>query len=85
MEFCPECDSVLLPKRGTNELYCRVCKKTYKVEKTKDDLKKEYRINHRVAHKASTKTAIVTKKEITHSISEDERRAFEDYFSSSMD
>jgi len=80
MEFCPECDGILLPKKGTNELYCRICKKTYKMEDINKNLKNDYKITHKTVHKVSSKTAIMEVKEKTKAISEDERKAFEDFF-----
>ncbi|MBD3351335.1 MAG: hypothetical protein GF364_07590 [Candidatus Lokiarchaeota archaeon] len=81
MEFCPECDSILLPKKGSDELWCRICQKSFKIKK-KSSIKKDYRINHKMKHKISGKTAVFVKKEKAKAISSDDRRAFEDYFSS---
>lgn len=81
MEFCPECESVLLPKRGSsNELFCKVCGKVYKMDKKKN--KEEYKIQHVISRGISSKTAVLDKKGHQGSISEDDRRAYEDYFQS---
>ncbi|MHA1755878.1 MAG: hypothetical protein ACTSU2_09665 [Promethearchaeota archaeon] len=81
MEFCPECDALLIPKKGTDELVCPICKKSYKIDKNK--AKAEYKIGHkRNNKKLSSKTPILENKVLTKTISEDDRKAFEDYFQS---
>ncbi|MBN2157474.1 MAG: hypothetical protein JW776_15620 [Candidatus Lokiarchaeota archaeon] len=76
MQFCPDCESILLPKRNSNELYCRVCKKTFKVEGNPD-----YKIKSKIEKdRVRSKTAIVEERKHSQAISEEERRAFEDYF-----
>jgi DNA-directed RNA polymerase subunit M/transcription elongation factor TFIIS len=77
MQFCPECESILLPKRNSNDLFCRVCNKTFKAEKGKADYKMKSKIEK---DRVRSKTAVVETRSRTQSISEEERRAFEDYF-----
>ncbi len=77
MQFCPDCESILLPKRNSNDLFCRVCNKTFKAEKGKADYKMKSKIDK---DRVRSKTAIVESRNRSQSISEDERRAFEDYF-----
>ena len=77
MQFCPECESILLPKRNTNDLFCRVCNKTFKAEKGKADYKMKSKIEK---DRVRSKTAVVETRSRSQSISEEERRAFEDYF-----
>lgn len=76
MQFCEFCESILLPKRNSDEVFCRVCKKTFKT-KNKADYKMKSKIEK---DRVRSKTAIVERRAGTQSISEAERRAFEDYF-----
>ena len=78
MQFCEFCEGLLIPKRNTDELFCRVCNKTFKT-KNKADYKMQAKIEK---DRVRSKTAIVETRAGTQSISEDERRAFEDYFTS---
>jgi len=81
MQFCPECESILLPKRNSNELYCRVCKKTFK-----PDGKTDYKMKSKIEKdRIRSKTAVVEDQRNSRSISEEERRAFEDFFMDSED
>ena len=81
MEFCPECDGILLPKKGSGELYCRVCEKTFKSKKQKSRIKSEYRIKKKFANRQYSKTAVVENPQNRKKISPEDRRAYEDYFS----
>ena len=78
MKFCPQCEGLLLPKRNTDELFCRVCNKSFKPEKGQADYKMKSKIEK---DRVRAKTAIVERPAHSQSISEEERRAFEDYFS----
>ncbi|MHA1776541.1 MAG: hypothetical protein DRO88_03245 [Promethearchaeia archaeon] len=81
--FCPVCGNILLPKRRTQTLYCKICNKEYpmteemkqykKVERNKASQKKKEK-------KQVLKTPIIEESEKKPSISEDERDAFEDLF-----
>ncbi|MHA1111140.1 MAG: hypothetical protein ACTSRE_08555 [Promethearchaeota archaeon] len=78
MMFCPVCESILLPKRNTDELFCRVCDKSFKPDKEQADYKMKSKIEK---DRVRSKTAIVETRANTQSISDAERKAFEDYFS----
>ena len=78
MMFCPVCESILLPKRNTDELFCRVCNKGFKPKKGQADYKMKSKIEK---DRVRSKTAIVETRSTSQSISNDERKAFEDYFS----
>lgn len=80
VQFCPDCESILLPKRNSTDLFCRVCNKTFKAEKDKADYKMKSQIDRDSKNRIRSKTAVVETGRHTQSISEDERRAFEDYF-----
>ena len=78
MQFCPDCESILLPKRGSKDLYCKVCEKVIKI-KSKSKTKKSIKIDKKIIHKIPIKTKVFTKKS-TKSISDEDRRAMEDYY-----
>lgn len=82
MEFCKNCSNILLPRKKLNDLYCRVCDKSFPVRKA---IKSSSRIDRKIQQKRSQqlertralKTAVVT--ETTSklkSMTEDEREAF---------
>lgn len=84
--FCQDCGNILLPKRRTQTLYCRICNKEYpmdeeykqykKVERKAASLKKKNK-------KQTLKTAIIEESHKKPSISEEDRAAFEDLFEAS--
>ena len=85
--FCEECGSILLPKKGGETLFCRVCNKEYPIA-NKEHLS-NYKSSNRTVisqkerlKKQKAKTAIIDKDTRTPSISEDDRDAYEDYFES---
>jgi DNA-directed RNA polymerase subunit M/transcription elongation factor TFIIS len=77
MQFCPICEALLIPRRGSTELFCRICNKTFKAVDGQADYKMKSKIEK---DRVRSKTAVVESRSHTQSISEDERRAFEDYF-----
>ena len=77
MDFCQDCGGILLPKKGKTELYCRVCDKTFKADKKSAE---DYKIKSKITRSGQAKTAIIDKKISSTAISDEERRAFEDYF-----
>ncbi len=81
MSFCPNCDSLLLPKKKGNKkvLFCRVCEAEFPF-KTEQD----YRIGHRKEPEAK-KTNAVIEEGVKRKISEGDREAFEDYFQTTED
>ena len=83
MEFCQHCQNILLPRRKQQDLFCKICDKSFPMKKATKP-QSPY-INRKVQQKRSQqlertralKTAVVT--EATSklkSISEDEREAF---------
>ncbi|MHA1730217.1 MAG: hypothetical protein ACTSWY_16020 [Promethearchaeota archaeon] len=77
MKFCPDCESILLPRKKKNELYCKVCDKIFKMDKEKSKTESEYRIQRKMTRDLIPKTAVIHKKEKKHSITEEDRRGFE--------
>jgi len=85
MEFCEACGNILLPKKRTETLYCKVCDKTFPLKLRKDKEKiKHYKSgaldktkNTKVKKKlALVSAAIIEDIRKAPSISQDEREAF---------
>lgn len=82
MEFCPQCGNILLPKKRSNELYCRVCQESFPIDAKKDkekieQYKKVKKNKHKLDEKRrALKTPVIEKSEKTKSMTEDEREAF---------
>ncbi len=82
MEFCPDCGNILLPKKRTKELFCRVCQKSFPLDETKDNEKfEQYRKVKKNKAKIdekrrALKTAVIEKSEKSKSMTEDEREAY---------
>ena len=83
MEFCKKCSNILLPRKKTQDLYCRVCDKSFPMKK-KNTIHKPH-INKQVQKKKSQqlerrralRTAVITESQSKlKSISEAEREAF---------
>ena len=74
MEFCEACGNILLPKKRTETLYCKVCDKSFPLKEKKD---KEKIKLYRSATKDTVKKTKVKKKLalISASIIEDLRKA----------
>jgi len=76
MEFCPDCDNILIPKKDNPaSLYCKVCEKTIII---KDKPKEEYKISHKLRHTAASSNVFVKRKKVV--ITEEDRRGFEDLY-----
>ena len=81
MEFCEECGNILLPKNGA--LYCRVCKKEFKAKKAVID---SYKIKKKITKdKKSQMTLIIEDHNEEQTITEDDRKAYEEYFVGEVD
>ncbi len=84
--FCQDCGNILLPKRRTNTLYCRICDKDYPMDKGLNQYKKVERKTASIKEKNKKqilKTAIIEETKKGPSISEEERAAYEDLFEAS--
>jgi len=83
LEFCVTCGNILLPKKRTETLYCKVCDKTFPLKKDKDKIKhyksavqdkfKKTKVKKKLA---LVSAAIIQDVRKTPSISQDEREAF---------
>lgn len=66
----------MIPIKGKNILLCRACDYEYKFTS-----KDEYKIIKKIQHSESEKAPIVVEKSEMHKkISEDDRKAFEEFF-----
>lgn len=76
VQFCPKCNNILIPKKGKKILYCRACDCEYKFTS-----KDEYKIIKKIQHSESEKAPIIVEEsERRKKISEDDRKAFEEFF-----
>ncbi|MHA1584915.1 MAG: hypothetical protein ACTSVU_04785 [Promethearchaeota archaeon] len=80
MKFCPDCGNILLPKKRSHELFCRVCQKTFPMEKEDDSIKiykKVKKINSKEHEKKRAfRTAVIVDTKKSKSMTEDEREAY---------
>ena len=79
MQFCKECGNILLPKKRTNELFCKVCDKTFPLKEKK--IYKSATLETAKKTKVKKKLALISATIIEDvrkipSISQDEREAF---------
>ena len=81
MSFCPNCDSLLLPKKkGTKKvLFCRVCETEFPCNREQD-----YLIGH-WKEPETKRTNVIMEDRVKRKISEGDREAFEDYFQTTED
>lgn len=86
MKFCPECGNILLPKKGSTELFCRTCNKIIKVDvkKEKEALEQYKRTKKskgkETEKKRALKTAVIEEPVKVKSMTEDEREAYGELF-----
>ncbi len=87
MEFCKKCGNILLPKKKTDELFCRVCKESFPVggkeKKMLEQYKKATASKREKEHerKRALKTAVVIATAAKNkSMTEDDREAYGELF-----
>ena len=73
MKFCPDCESILMPKKNKKELYCRVCDKTFSIKDEKEKL--EYKIGRKITRNLKSKTLVLERK-TRKVITEEDRRGY---------
>lgn len=83
MEFCADCGNILLPKKQTNELFCRVCKTSIPIkgkEKVKLDHYKKAaatKKSKKAEKQRALRTAVIVEQDKRNkSMTEDEREAY---------
>ncbi|MHA1488429.1 MAG: hypothetical protein ACTSRI_02100 [Promethearchaeota archaeon] len=80
MRFCKKCNNILIPRN--NKLYCQACDEEFDLKDNKDDFKIIKKIRHDDAE-----TAPIVSRESFKSkrISDQDRKAYEEFFNSSED
>lgn len=77
MHFCEECGNMLLPTKKGKKLFCRVCKKEFNtaVEET------EYKIKKKISKSQKTAMTAIIEEDVEHkTVTDDDRKAYEEYF-----
>jgi len=78
MKFCPNCDNILIPRN--KKLFCKACDQDFNLEK---DQQKEYTIVKHMKHEDKEIKPIIIKNGLkTSKISQNDRKAFEEFFGS---
>ncbi len=89
MEFCEDCGNILLPKKRSDEFFCKICQKSFPLKEKKDkekikhyksaseDAVKKSKAKKKLALRSST---IIEEIRKAPSISQDEREAFGELF-----
>ncbi|MFX1340409.1 MAG: hypothetical protein ACFFDK_17505 [Promethearchaeota archaeon] len=79
MKFCPHCDNLLLPRK--KKLFCKACNEEFELNL---DQKDEYQMIKTITHDETDSTPIIIKEDPKEKkISADDRKAHEDFFTSS--
>ena len=77
MRFCPNCDNMLVPRKKT--LYCKVWNDEFNFRISKDD----YNLITVLNQDKNEMSPIIIKTPKRDRISEDDRKAYEEYFGKS--
>lgn len=76
MRFCESCGNMLIPKKG--KLYCKACDEEFEIGESRE----EYKIIKTIRHDDKEVAPIIIKEGIKGDrISDQDRKAFEEYFS----
>ena len=77
MRFCPKCDNILFPHK--KKLYCKACNKEFDLDLEQKD---EFKIVKIIKHDEPDLSPIIIRKSLkSGKISEEDRKAYEDFFS----
>ncbi|TXT67178.1 MAG: DNA-directed RNA polymerase, subunit M/Transcription elongation factor TFIIS [Promethearchaeota archaeon] len=81
MKWCKNCNNILIPKDG--KLYCKACEEYFELGKNKND----YTISKKIIHDDREKSSRILKKNPREkaSISIEDRKAYEEFFTSGED
>ncbi|MFX0104946.1 MAG: hypothetical protein ACFE75_05605 [Candidatus Hodarchaeota archaeon] len=78
MKFCPHCDNILIPKN--KKLYCKACEEEFDLDTSKTE---DYTIKKSIRHDEKESAPIIVKERIKGDrISDQDRKAFEEFFGS---
>ena len=76
MRFCEACGNMLIPKKG--KLYCKACDEEFEIGESQE----EYKIIKMIKHDDKEVAPIIIKDGLKGDrISDQDRKAFEEYFS----
>ena len=77
MKFCPDCDNILIPR--SKKLFCKACGVEFELNGTDSE---EYKIIKTIPHDEKEIAPIIIKDGLKgEKISEQDRKAFEEFFS----
>lgn len=85
MEYCDRCGNILLPKKATGTLLCRICNTEIPMSESNRAQYKSCVHKKRKKDAQKYKTAIVTAADHHHDILPEDREAYEDIFKGSGD
>lgn len=78
MRFCPDCDNILIPRK--KKLYCKACDVEFDLDTNQQD---EYKIVKTIKHDEKEIAPIIIKEGLKgDKISDQDRKAYEEFFSS---
>ncbi|TFG29973.1 MAG: hypothetical protein EU532_02105 [Promethearchaeota archaeon] len=76
MKFCPHCNNILIPRK--NKLFCKVCNEEFDLDLKQ---KEEFKIVKKIMCDESDSEPIIVKEgQKKENISEEDRKAHEEYF-----
>jgi len=79
MRFCPDCDNILIPRK--KKLYCKACDKEFELDTKQQD---DYKIVKTIKHDEKEIAPIIVKEGLKgDKISDQDRKAFEEFFKGS--
>jgi len=79
MRFCPDCDNILIPRK--KKLYCKACDKEFELDSNQQD---DYKIVKTIKHDEKEIAPIIVKEGLKgDKISDQDRKAFEEFFKGS--
>lgn len=91
MKFCPICGNFLYPKKHSDEMFCRVCNKSFTLKELGESKSKESKKTvkerdfYKKEKKRALKTMVITETKKEKSMTEEEREAFGELFEYSED
>lgn len=81
MRFCPDCDNILIPRK--KKLYCKACDMELDLDTNQQD---DYKIVKTIKHDEKEIAPIIVKEGLKgDKISDQDRKAFEEFFKGSED
>jgi len=79
MRFCPDCDNIMIPRN--KKLYCKACDVEFDLDSNQQD---DYKIVKTIKHDEKEIAPIIIKEGLKgDKISDQDRKAYEEFFSGS--